>query len=61
MTVSFGIPREQAVLAATQIPAREIGAEDEVGAIAPGLLADFVVCTEDLTRLAVYQGGKRIQ
>lgn len=61
MAVSFGIPREQAVLAATQIPAREIGAEDEIGAIAPGLLADFVVCTEDLTRLAVYQGGERIQ
>lgn len=58
--VAFGIPREQAIVAATQIPAHEIGAEQEVGAIAPGLLADFVVCTESLNRLAVYQGGERI-
>lgn len=31
-----------------------------IGAIAPGKLADFVVCTENLERTAVYMGGKRI-
>ena len=55
--VAFGIPREQAVLSATAIPARAIGRQDEIGIIADGLYADFVVCGEDLTRQAVYLGG----
>ena len=55
--VAFGIPREQAVLSATVVPARAIGRQDEIGAIADGLYADFVVCGEDLTRQAVYLGG----
>ena len=55
--VAFGIPREQAVLSATAIPARAIGRQDEIGSIADGLYADFVVCGENLTRQAVYLGG----
>ena len=55
--VAFGIPREQAVLSATAVPARAIGRQDEIGAIADGMHADFVVCGEDLTRQAVYLGG----
>ena len=50
--------QEQAVLSATAIPAREIGRQDEIGAIVDGMYADFVVCGEDLTRQAVYLGGK---
>ena len=42
--VSFGIPVEQAVLSATAIPARELGRQGELGLIADGLPADFVVC-----------------
>lgn len=57
--VSFGIPREQAILAATAIPAKQIGS-CEIGVIAPGRLADFVVCTENLDRVAVYMGGRHI-
>ena len=57
--VSFGIPKEQAILAATAIPAKQIGRE-EIGAIAPGKLADFVVCTENLERVVVYMGGKKV-
>ncbi len=57
--ISFGIPKEQAILAATAIPAKQIGRK-EIGTIAPGKLADFVVCTENLERTAVYMGGKRI-
>ncbi len=56
--VRFGIPREQAILAATAIPAREIGRADEIGSIAPGRAADFVVCGEALERRAVYLGGE---
>ena len=58
--VTFGVPVEQAVLATTAIPAREIGRAGETGSIADGLPADFVVCGDTLTRQAVYLGGERL-
>lgn len=59
--VSFGIPREQAVWAATARPARVIGRESETGAIADGRAADFVICGGELEPEAVYLGGKRLE
>lgn len=59
--VSFGIPREQAVWAATALPARVIGRESETGAIADGRAADFVICGGELELEAVYLGGKRLE
>lgn len=59
--VSFGIPREQAVWAATALPARVIGRESETGAIADGRAADFVICGGELEHEAVYLGGKRLE
>ena len=59
--VSFGIPREQAVWAATALPARVIGRESEPGAIADGRAADFVICGGELEPEAVYLGGKRLE
>ena len=56
--VRFGIPKEQAILSATLIPAREIGREDKIGSIEPGKLADFVVCDADLSRRAVFLRGE---
>ena len=58
--VEFGIPKEEAILSATAIPARQIGRSHEIGAIAEGLLADFVVCTESLQPIAVYMGGQKL-
>ena len=58
--VRFGIPKEDAIRAATINPARAIGADAQVGSIADGKLADFVVCDETLERKAVYIGGKQI-
>lgn len=58
--ISFGIPEEEAILAATWNPALSTGLEDQVGAIAPGLYADFVVCDEDLAPKQVYIGGEPI-
>ena len=58
--VEFGIPKEQAILSATLIPAREIGREKEIGSIESSKLADFVVCDEDLNRTAVYLGGTQV-
>ena len=52
--VEFGIPKEKAILSATLIPARELGCEAEIGSIAPGKRADFVVCDQNLNRKKVY-------
>ena len=59
--VSFGIPREQAVWAATALPARVVGRESETGAIADGRAADFVICGGELEPEAVYLGGNRLE
>jgi len=58
--VSFGIPMEDAVLAATRNPARELGCLDEVGTIEPGKRADFVVCGMALDRRMVFLEGAQI-
>ncbi len=58
--VSFGIPKEDAILAATRNPARQIGCLDKVGTIANGKIADFVICDSDLNRKSVYIAGQKI-
>ncbi len=58
--VAFGIPREQAVLSSTLIPARQIRRENEIGSIEPGRFADFIICDEALNRKAVYLEGRII-
>lgn len=60
LAVSFGIPREDAIRAATYNPARQIGALDAVGSIANGKVADFVLCDEALERKAVYLAGRAL-
>lgn len=52
--VSFGVPFEQAVKAATLLPARAIGLDGEIGSIAPGKRSDLVVLDENLDIAAVY-------
>lgn len=59
--ISFGIPREDAVRAATYNPARQIGVLDEVGSIRDGKVADFVLCDADLNRKAVYRAGNELK
>lgn len=46
--VSFGVPLEQALFAATRNPARSIGIDAEVGTLEPGKEADILLVTEDL-------------
>lgn len=41
-------------------PAHEIGQDAEIGSIAVGKLADFVVCDAALNRSAVYLGGQAL-
>lgn len=58
--VRFGIPREEAIAASTILPAREVGAEGELGSIEAGKRADFVICDAELRRRAVFIGGEQV-
>ena len=58
--LSWGIAEEEAIRAATWNPARALGVQDQVGSIAPGKLADFLVCAPDYTEKRVFLGGKEI-
>lgn len=58
--VKFGIPMEQAILSATYNPAKALGRQHEIGSIAPGKRADFVICDEELNRQQVYLAGEQI-
>ena len=55
--VSFGIPLEKAVFAASTAPARVIGRQDDIGSIAPGKCADFLLLDENLNLKAVCIDG----
>ena len=59
--ISFGIPREDAVRAATYNPARQLGVLEEVGSIRDGKVADFVLCDAELDRKAVYRAGNELK
>jgi N-acetylglucosamine-6-phosphate deacetylase len=55
--ISFGVKEEDAVRAASYNPACAIGADKEVGTIATGKIADFVVCNADYTAKRVFLAG----
>ncbi|MBR5339212.1 MAG: N-acetylglucosamine-6-phosphate deacetylase [Lachnospiraceae bacterium] len=57
--VSYGMPLEAAVYAATEAPAKAIRMENEIGVLSPGRKADFVLLDEKLNVKAVYIEGKR--
>ncbi|MBR3125311.1 MAG: N-acetylglucosamine-6-phosphate deacetylase [Mogibacterium sp.] len=59
--VSFGVPLEQAVMAATHTPARAIHMDHEIGSIVPGMRADFTILNDDMTVYAVVLGGEQIR
>ena len=58
--VSFGISPEEAIRAAACRPAKVLGLEKELGDIAPGLKADFLVCGSDLCLKEVYMAGEPV-
>lgn len=51
--VSFGIPKEEAIAAATMNPAKSIGVYDEIGSLTPGKRADVVLADQDLKLVKV--------
>ncbi len=58
--IVFGIAEEDAVRASTINPACALGVQDQVGSIATGKLADFIVCRSDYTGRRVFMGGKEL-
>lgn len=58
--ISWGIPQEDAIRAATWNPACAIGAEKSVGSIEAGKAADFIICTPDYTSKRVFLAGKEL-
>lgn len=58
--ISFGINECDAIRTASYNPARQLHCLNEVGSIANGKIADFIICGENYDRLAVYLGGEKI-
>ena len=58
--ISFGVKEEDAVRAASYNPACAIGADNEVGSIETGKVADFVVCSADYTSKRVFLAGTEL-
>ena len=55
--ISFGVKEEDAVRASSYNPACAIGAQNEVGSIETGKVADFVVCNGDYSTRRVFLAG----
>lgn len=58
--ISWNIPEEEAIRAASYNPACAIGAAGQIGSIEKGKLADFIVCSSDYTQKRVFIGGEEI-
>ncbi|MBQ9458387.1 MAG: N-acetylglucosamine-6-phosphate deacetylase [Oscillospiraceae bacterium] len=58
--VRFGMPVEEAIVSATEVPARIIGMAGEIGTLEPGARADFVLLDDALDVRAVFIGGVQI-
>ena len=59
--IRFGIPAKDAIMAATIIPAREAGADDQIGSIETGKRADFIVCDRAWNLKQVYVDGIQVR
>ena len=58
--LSWGIPEEEAIRAATYNPAKALGVQDQVGSIETGKVADFLVCSEGYADKRVFLAGKEL-
>ena len=59
-TLSWNVPEEEAVRAATYNPAKALGALDKIGSIETGKYADFIITNADYSEKRVFIGGKEI-
>ena len=56
--IRFGIPEADAIRAASNNPACAIGADEVVGSIETGKVADFLVCSADYASRRVFMAGQ---
>lgn len=59
--VSFGVPLEDALFAASECPARRIGIAGEAGVIAVGRRANLILSDPELNFQRIYLNGKAIR
>ena len=60
-TISWGVPVEEAVRAATLNPAKAIGADLEIGSIEAGKMADFIITDEKFESKRVFIAGREVR
>lgn len=58
--IQMGVPKEEAVRAATWNPAQAVGLEAECGALLPGRRADLLIADSDFTLLEVMKSGHAV-
>ena len=58
--ISWGVPEQEAVRAASYNPAKALGAQDKIGSIETGKYADFVITNADYSEKRVFIGGKEL-
>ena len=56
--VRFGIPLDQAVFAASILPAKAVRLDGEIGSLEPGKRADFLLLDREMNLVATYIGGQ---
>ena len=59
-TISWGVPEEEAVRAASYNPAKALGVQDKIGSIETGKYADFIITNADYSEKRVFIGGKEL-
>ena len=59
-TISWGVPEEEAVRAASYNPAKALGAQNQIGSIETGKFADFVITDAQYAQKRVFIGGKEL-
>ena len=59
-TISWDVPEEEAVRAASYNPAKALGAQDKIGSIETGKYADFIITDAAYETKRVFIGGKEI-
>ena len=59
-TISWNVPEEEAVRAASYNPAKALGVQDKIGSIETGKYADFIITNADYSEKRVFIGGKEI-
>lgn len=59
--IQMGVPKEEAVRAATRNPAEAVGLEEECGALLPGRRADILIADGEFVLLEVIKSGRAVK